>query len=165
VLVLEQERLHVELKRELPDCIKVLLLPKSGGVVCKSQDTRTQTKNLRIHEYFYGTTSRNLYPHSIEIGFKEVKIFEIGAPQLPDSLLPMGMKPEDNYTKIFQKAPCKFCVLNSLVACFFKSKKSFFYLASALKNHLLSVSNADDADDESDRTHLMETNIAGFLVV
>lgn len=43
--------------------------------------------------------------------------------------------------------------------------KLFFKSASALKNHLLSVSNADDADDESDRTHLMETNIAGFLVV
>lgn len=107
VLVLDQERLRVELKRDLPDYIKVLSLPKSGGVVCKSQDTRTQTKNLRIHEYFYGTSSRNLYPHSIEIGFKEVKIFKIGAPQLPDSLLPMGMKPEDNYTKIFQIAPCK----------------------------------------------------------
>ena len=39
------------------------------------------------------------------------------------------------------------------------------YIATALVNHLMSVSHADDAEDESDRTHLMETNIAGFLVV
>lgn len=106
ILVIDQERLRVELKRDLPD-IKVLSVPKSGGVVCKSADTRTQAKSMKINEYFYGVAGRNLYPHSIEIGFNEVKIFKIGAPQLPDSLLPMGMKPEDNYTKIFQIDPCK----------------------------------------------------------
>ncbi len=37
--------------------------------------------------------------------------------------------------------------------------------ATALVNHLLSVSHAEDSEDDSDRTHLMETNIAGFLVV
>ena len=112
VLVLDQERLNVEFdavkkRGDLPDFVKILSLPKSGGVVCKSSDMRTQTKNLRIHEYFYGTTKSILYPHSIEIGFNEVSIFKIGAPQLPDSLLPMGMKAEDNYTKIFKIAPCK----------------------------------------------------------
>lgn len=108
ILVLDQERLRVELKRDLPDYVKVLSLPKSGGVVCKSNDMRSQTKNLRIHEYFYGSARSNLYPHSIEIGFNEVKIFKIGTPQLPDSLLPMGMKSEENNTKIFQITPCKF---------------------------------------------------------
>ena len=39
---------------------------------------RSHTKNLRIQEYFYGSTRNNLYPHSIEIGFNEVKIFKIG---------------------------------------------------------------------------------------
>ena len=32
VLVLDQERLRVELKRDLPEYVKVLSLPKSGGV-------------------------------------------------------------------------------------------------------------------------------------
>ena len=76
-------------------------------VVCKSQDARGQSKNLRIHEYFYGTAKSQLYPHSIEVGFNEVKIFKIGAPQLPDSLLPVGMRVEDNFTKIFPITPCK----------------------------------------------------------
>ena len=74
--------------------------------MCKSNDSRSQMKNLRIHEYFYGISSKILYPHSIEINFNEIKIFKIGTPQLPDSLLPMGMKAEENNTKIFQIAPC-----------------------------------------------------------
>lgn len=41
----------------------------------------------------------------------------------------------------------------------------YIFVASALRNHLLSVSHADDTDDDSDRVHLTETNIAGFLVV
>jgi polyribonucleotide 5'-hydroxyl-kinase len=107
ILVLDQERLRVELKRDLPDYVKILSVPKSGGVVCKSADIRSQSKNLKIHEYFYGTNKNQLYPHSIEISFSEVKIFKVGAPQLPDSLLPVGMKSEDNFTKIFQITPCK----------------------------------------------------------
>lgn len=80
----------------------------------KSQDMRGQTKNLRIHEYFYGTPKSQLYPHSIEVSFNEVKIFKIGAPQLPDSLLPVGMKAEDNFTKIFPIIPC-----NRLITYYF----------------------------------------------
>ena len=72
VLVIDQERLRVELKRDLPD-VQVLSLPKSGGVVGKSQDVRAHTRNLRIHEYFYGYSPKSsLYPHSIEIAFGEV---------------------------------------------------------------------------------------------
>ena len=77
-------------------------------VVCKSPEMRGQTKNLRINEYFYGTPKSQLYPHSIEVGFNEVKVFKIGAPQLPDSLLPVGMKAEDNFTKIFPVIPCNY---------------------------------------------------------
>lgn len=142
VLVLDQERLRVELKRDLPDYVKVLSLPKSGGVVCKSNDMRSQAKNLRIQEYFYGSTRNNLYPHSIEIGFSEVKIFKIGTPQLPDSLLPMGMKSEENNTKIFQIQP-----------------------STALVNHLLAVNAYEETEDDADKINLMETNLWGYLVV
>ena len=40
-----------------------------------------------------------------------------------------------------------------------------FFKASALVNHLLSVSNATDIEDDLDKTYLIETNIAGYLVV
>ena len=32
IIVLDQERLHNELTRDMPDFVKVILLPKSGGV-------------------------------------------------------------------------------------------------------------------------------------
>lgn len=38
-------------------------------------------------------------------------------------------------------------------------------LATALVNHLLSVSNANEIEDDMDKTYLIETNIAGYLVV
>ena len=136
-------------------------------VVSKSQDTRGQAKNLRIHEYFYGTAKSQLYPHSIEVGFNEVKIFKIGAPQLPDSLLPVGMKAEDNFTKIFPISPCIISLLlfPSIIIFRFQMFVNFVILAPVLLNHLLSVSHANSVDDDSDRSSLVETNIAGYLVV
>ena len=126
ILVIDQERLRVELKRDLPDYMKVLSLPKSGGVVQKSSDVKTQNKNLKISEYFYGTAQKPLYPHSIEIGFNEVKIYKIGTPQLPDHLLPMGMKMEDNSTKIFATIPCVYFI------CFFVYDNLNFFLSSVI---------------------------------
>jgi len=35
LLVLDQDRLHSQLKRDMPDFVKVVLLPKSGGVSCR----------------------------------------------------------------------------------------------------------------------------------
>ena len=32
IIVLDQERLHNELTRDMPEFVKVILLPKSGGV-------------------------------------------------------------------------------------------------------------------------------------
>ena len=58
-----------------------------------------------MREYFYGIKS-NLYPHNIEVKFSDVKIYKVGAPQMSDSLLPMGMSREENYTKIFKIQPC-----------------------------------------------------------
>lgn len=42
---------------------------------------------------------------------------------------------------------------------------NFVILAPVLLNHLLSVSHANSVDDDSDRSSLVETNIAGYLVV
>lgn len=33
IVVLDQERLYSELTRDMPDFVKVVLLPKSGGVI------------------------------------------------------------------------------------------------------------------------------------
>nr|XP_012605365.1 polyribonucleotide 5'-hydroxyl-kinase Clp1 isoform X2 [Microcebus murinus] len=48
VVVLDQERLYNELKRDLPHFVRTVLLPKSGGVVERSKDFRRECRDERI---------------------------------------------------------------------------------------------------------------------
>ena len=68
ILVLDQERVYNDLVRDMPDFVKVVWLPKSGGVVERPHDQRIQTRDARIKEYFYGPKG-NLFPHTIEVSF------------------------------------------------------------------------------------------------
>jgi polyribonucleotide 5'-hydroxyl-kinase len=124
ILVLDQERLYNEMVRDMPNFVKTVFLPKSGGVsysivildssfnavfhqvVERSSKIRQETRDGRVREYFYGQRAM-LYPHSFEISFSDVKIFKIGAPSLPDSCMPLGMKAEDNKTKLVPVNPGK----------------------------------------------------------
>lgn len=60
-----------------------------------------------MYEYFYGSLSPQLYPHSFDVKLSEVQVYKIGAPSLPDSCMPLGMKPEENKTKLVQLTPGK----------------------------------------------------------
>lgn len=91
IFVLDQERLYHELIRDLPSTTKVLYLPKSGGVLCKTRMERHDNRDLRIKEYFYGGRIP-LYPFSFEMKFSEMKLFRVGAPSLPESCMPIGTK-------------------------------------------------------------------------
>ena len=104
VIVLDQERLYNEMVRDLPASVKVVFQPKSGGVVERNHDVRAESRDTRIREYFYGPASQ-YFPHSFEARFADVKIYKIGAPALPDSLMPLGMKAEDQLTKLVSVAP------------------------------------------------------------
>lgn len=66
IIVLDQERLYNELLRDIDSSCKVVFLPKSGGVVERSAQSRAESRDQRIREYFYGSRSP-LYPHSIDI--------------------------------------------------------------------------------------------------
>lgn len=136
VVVLDQERLYNELKRDLPHFVRTVLLPKSGGVVERSKDFRRECRDDRIREYFYGFRGC-FYPHAFDVKFSDVKIYKVGAPTIPDSCLPLGMSQEDNQLKLVPVTPGRDMV-----------------------HHLLSVSMADSADD-----NISETSVAGFIVV
>ncbi len=70
ILVLDNERVHNDLIRDMPDFVNVVWLPKSGGVVDRPQELRAEARDARIKDYFYGTLPRNgLYPHSFEVGW------------------------------------------------------------------------------------------------
>uniref|UniRef100_A0A4W6EQ56 Polyribonucleotide 5'-hydroxyl-kinase Clp1 n=1 Tax=Lates calcarifer TaxID=8187 RepID=A0A4W6EQ56_LATCA len=83
VLVLDHERLYNELKRDLPHFVRVVLLPKSGGVVERSKECRRETRDEKIH----------------------VRIYKIGAPSIPDSCLPLGMSQDDTQLKLVPVTP------------------------------------------------------------
>lgn len=110
VIVLDQEKLYNELVQKLPNFVKVIFAPKSGGVVTRSKEYRANYRDSRIREYFYGTGIKGspvtqFYPHSFDVPFQQMKIYKIGAPAVPDSCLPIGMKADDNQTKLVQVNP------------------------------------------------------------
>ncbi|CAG9859653.1 unnamed protein product [Phyllotreta striolata] len=137
IMVLDQERLYNELVRDLPQFVKIIFLPKSGGVVERSKSNRSESRDQRIREYFYGTPRNSLYPHSFELKFTEVKIYKIGAPALPDSCLPLGMKADDHMTKLVLLTP-----------------------NAGLLHHILGVSFSENEDDD-----ILSSHVAGFVCV
>ena len=138
ILVLDQERVYNDLVRDMPAFVKVVWLPKSGGVVERPQEQRMEARDARIKRYYYGPHNK-LFPHSFDVRFSDLKdkIHKIGAPSLPDSCMPLGMKSEDNKTKLVQVNP---------------NPKD-------LLNHLLAVSFSSNTED------VIVTNIAGFVLV
>ncbi|XP_076460941.1 polyribonucleotide 5'-hydroxyl-kinase Clp1-like [Babylonia areolata] len=136
IIVLDQERLYNQLKGDMPEFVKIVLLPKSGGVVERSQHARAEARDMKIRDYFYGVNG-NLYPHSFDIKFNEIKLFKIGAPSLPESCLPLGMKASDCKTKLIPVLP-----------------------TMTLLHHVLSISAANSVDQ-----NIVESNILGFIVV
>jgi len=136
ICVLDQERLYNQLKSDMPDFVKIVLIPKSGGVVERSKNTRAEARDSRIREYFYGVKN-TYFPHSFDIKFNDVKIFKVGAPSLPASCLPLGAKVEDSQTKLVPILP-----------------------TMSLLHHVLSVSAANAVDQD-----IVETNVLGFVVV
>ncbi|XP_071966169.1 polyribonucleotide 5'-hydroxyl-kinase Clp1-like [Antedon mediterranea] len=136
IVVLDQERLYNELVRDMPSFVKVVLQPKSGGTVDRSQTFRRTTRDDRVREYFYGF--RNcFYPHSFDVDFGSVEIYKIGAPAVPNSCLPIGMTPEDNQTKLVPVQPNK-----------------------NLVHHILSLSSAKSREDD-----LVTANVVGFICI
>ncbi len=143
IIVLDQERLRNDFEKdinngELPPCVKVVLADKSSGVVSRTLDQKTIAKESQIKQYFYGVQG-NLFPHTFDFKFADIKdkIFKIGAPQLPESCMPLGYKAEDNQTKV--------------VPVSLTSKD--------LLNHILSCSFATNTDE------LIVSNVAGFMVI
>lgn len=106
-------------------------------VVERSKSARIESRDQRIREYFYGTPKNPLYPHSFDIKFSEVKVYKIGAPALPDSCLPLGMKADDHLTKLVLLTP-----------------------NVGLLHHILGVSFSEKEDDEITLSH-----VAGFVCV
>lgn len=99
IVVLDHERLYNDLLRDMPRFVKIVHQPKSGGVEDRTREVRIAARRSKIRQYFYGTPRNPLYPHSFDIRFSDVQIFKIGAPNLPESCMPLGMRADDTSTK------------------------------------------------------------------
>jgi len=136
VLVLDNERLFSDLNKLYGSKIKVLKLPKSGGVVTRSAQVRRQIKNNKIREYFYGPTG-DLCPHSTVVEFKDIIIFRVGGgPAAPASALPIGFAPTVDPVQLTE-----------------------IQLAPEMTHSIFGVSHATSPEG------ILESNIAGFLYV
>ncbi|KAF2347138.1 Polyribonucleotide 5'-hydroxyl-kinase Clp1 P-loop domain, partial [Trinorchestia longiramus] len=103
IIVLDQERLYNDLVQDIP-FIRVVYLPKSGGVVTRPRSVRAIDRDERIRRYFYGLKTK-FHPHTFDVKYSQLKIFKIGAPQLPASCMPCDMKVDDHRTKIVPVEP------------------------------------------------------------
>ena len=75
ILVLDQERVYNELVRDMPEGVKVVWLPKSGGVVERDQSQRAKARDSRVKRYFYGF-DKKLLPHSFSVKLSDLKACE-----------------------------------------------------------------------------------------
>lgn len=137
VFVLDQERLYNELLRDSPKTAQVVFLQKSRGVVERTKALRSEARDLRIREYFYGKRDCKLYPHSFDVKWADIQIYKVGAPALPDSCMPLGMKAEGNKTKLLAIQP-----------------------SLSILHHILAVTFCEKVEDD-----VLQSNIAGFVCV
>ena len=144
VLVVGQERLHAELRRDFRGKtvlgsnhpIEVWKLPKSGGVVERSPAFRRATRDAAVKAYFYGPEG-DLAPSSTTVDFGKVSVFKIGSgPRAPSSALPIGQKTSADPLRVSTVAP-----------------------SMGLLNAVLAVSHG------STQTEILNQNVAGFVYV
>lgn len=76
LFVVEEEKLYLQLKKDMPACVQVVYVPKQDGVFERSRPLRSQNRDKRVFEYFYGSTT-TLNPHSIEVKFSDVQVYKI----------------------------------------------------------------------------------------
>ena len=70
--------------------VRVVRLPRSGGLVTRSPAARKGARARRVREYFYGPQG-TLAPHSQTARLEDLRIFRVGGgPRAPSSALPLG---------------------------------------------------------------------------
>ncbi|KAL0574693.1 Cleavage polyadenylation factor subunit clp1 [Marasmius crinis-equi] len=109
ILVVGHEKLNVEMQRTYGPTLKVVKVPKSGGVVELDHGYRERVHDNQFHTYMYGEVitpplgisggtqggealaDLTLAPSSTVVSFNDLTIYRIGAGTMaPSSALPVG---------------------------------------------------------------------------
>ncbi|OAD70147.1 hypothetical protein PHYBLDRAFT_126526 [Phycomyces blakesleeanus NRRL 1555(-)] len=141
VIVLGHERLYSDMTRILKDKshIAIAKLTKSGGVVERDRQFKSQLQRSKIQEYFYGTPKYELSPYSMLVNFSDISIWRVGEAMAPSSALPIGMDSTENETRMVKVENLDMC-LHSIMAV---------------------LSAPDDIPDNK----LLDCNVAGFIYI
>ncbi|EGG21382.1 pre-mRNA cleavage complex subunit [Cavenderia fasciculata] len=136
IVVMDNDKLYSELNKKYTGAIKVIKLPKSGGVYLRSPIFRKKTRMSKIREYFYGI-SGDLCPHFTILDFKDIVVLKTGGgPAAPSSALPIGAQSVIDPLQLQEVTPSTDMIHSILAVSYTKSKQS-----------------------------ILKSNIAGFLYV
>ena len=114
VVVVGNERLHVTVSKQLAsidDSIRVLKIPKSGGIVDKDAAYRRAQQHAQFRAYFYGPR-QEFHPFSLTLAAANVIIFRVGdaSSLAPSSALPLGATRKidsSRLTKVSELSPAQ----------------------------------------------------------
>jgi len=148
VIVVDDEVLQDDLQKDLAKQNPVVLnVPKTVEIHKSRATEHVELRYAKIKEYFYGTEHESYNPMTSEVKFSTFlknRIYKIGSTlMLPDSLMPLGRKVQDNQVKV-SKYECT---------------------ASDLLHHILAISYCKLSDVEENPECVIRTNIMGFICV
>ena len=146
VIVVDSEVLAVDLQKDLEAATTVLNVPKTVDIHKSSTNEHLEMRYARIGEYFYGTKQQPFNPMNSEIKFAFLKrlIYKISnSLMLPDSLMPLGNKTQDNQVEVSQ----------------------YECSASDLLHYMLAVSYCKIDDVVDNPESVLRSNIMGFICV
>lgn len=167
VVVVDHERLYTQLQRDLPGFVKISHQPKSGGVEPRSREARTAARKKAIRRYFYGSPQRPLHPFRVEMAWEDMDIWKVGGEPIPESCLPLGMKPEDHRTKVVPVAASE-QLLNHVLGLCSVPKEDPKLAVSPVKGFVVVL--AVDAEAKSftllsPQPHPLPTNLFSYSAV
>ena len=120
ILVVDSERLFTDLNRRFKDDMPVLKLSKSSGAVQQDGKFMEQKRREQIRQYFFGTPSTQLNPHSHTLHFSELSMY-CAKPTKISGATEIDFRPggADDYapsSTLFEKVEPSPAMLNSLIA-------------------------------------------------
>ncbi|GFT80082.1 protein CLP1 homolog [Nephila pilipes] len=74
--VIHEERLYMQLLQDMPSSVKVHFVPKMDGAIERSPEIRSQSREARVKEYFYGP-SNELQPFTFVVKYSEIQVFRV----------------------------------------------------------------------------------------
>ncbi|XP_063284231.1 polyribonucleotide 5'-hydroxyl-kinase Clp1-like [Pelobates fuscus] len=104
ILALGQDRLYNDLLGHLPHDMRIVFLPKSGGVSKQSKELRRKFQYQQMRDYFYGPRGL-FYPHAFEVKFSDVHIYKVEASPVSESCIPMDVSKDDTKLKLVPVTP------------------------------------------------------------